>query len=58
MQRALVLLVAAAALLAACGPRAPSPASQAVVTPASVAVTQVSCDDGGDGGVVLHGVCL
>jgi hypothetical protein len=56
MHRALVLLLAAAALVAACGPRTPAPASQAVVTPASV--KQVSCDDGGDGGVMIHGVCL
>jgi len=58
MQSALVLLLAAAALLAACGPRTPASAPQAAVTPASVALTQVSCDDGGNGGVVIHGVCL
>jgi hypothetical protein len=58
MQRALVMLLTAAALVAACGPRAPAPAAQAVVTPASVAKTQISCDDGGNGGVMIHGVCL
>jgi hypothetical protein len=57
MQQALVMLMAMAALVAACGPRTPpAPATQAVVTPATV--RQVPCDDGGGGGVVIHGVCL
>jgi len=59
MHRALVTLLAAAALLAGCSSRAPAPAPQAVVTPASApAGPAVRCDDGGDGGVVINGVCL
>jgi hypothetical protein len=49
MARQLVIVVLAALLgAAACGP-APQTTSSANLR---------SCDDGGDGGVVLHGVCL
>jgi hypothetical protein len=44
----LVLLLLAGALLAACA--APAPVSRSE--------RPIACDDGGDGGVVIHGVCL
>lgn len=48
MARQLVIVVVAALLCVACAP-APQTTSSANLR---------SCDDGGDGGVVLHGVCL
>lgn len=48
MCRQLVLLMVAGALLVACAPRQPAPYGPAAR----------SCDDGGDGGVVIDGVCL
>lgn len=48
MRLMIVLLVVAAVGLAACGPR--------IATPDNV--RQRSCDDGGDGGVIIDGVCL
>ncbi len=59
MARQLVMLLVAGTLLAACSSRATAPVSQAAVAPASAsAQALVSCDDGGDGGVIIHGVCL
>lgn len=48
MRRMIVLLAVAVVTLAACGPQ--------IATPDNV--RQRSCDDGGDGGVIIDGVCL
>jgi hypothetical protein len=48
MRGPLAMLVFGLLTLAACAREAPPPA----------AVAARSCDDGGDGGVVIHGVCL
>lgn len=46
----LVLLLIAGAMLAACARPAPAPPERSVELR--------DCDDGGDGGVVIDGVCL
>ena len=48
MRAAFVLMLLAGGLLAACG--SPAPPSRGHELP--------GCDDGGDGGVVIRGVCL
>ena len=48
MRMPLVVLLFVGALLAAC--TAPAPVSRSE--------QPIVCDDGGDGGVVIHGVCL
>ncbi len=48
MRRQLALLLLASVLVAACAPRQPTPYGPAAR----------ACDDGGDGGVVIEGVCL
>ena len=55
----LAVLLIAASLAAACA-RQPAPASPSTLTPASAVLTEPlrPCDDGGDGGVLIHGVCL
>ena len=49
MRRQLVLLLAAGLLAAGCAARPPAPFAPAAAR---------ACDDGGDGGVVIDGVCL
>lgn len=55
----LAVLLIAASLAAACA-RQPAPATQVGMTPAAAVQTEPlrPCDDGGDGGVLIHGVCL
>jgi hypothetical protein len=48
MRRPIALLLLSAALIAACAARQPAPYGPAAR----------ACDDGGDGGVVIDGVCL
>jgi hypothetical protein len=50
MLRCFALFLFAAALLTGCAPSAP------VTTPSHVAA--IRCDDGGDGGVIINGVCF
>lgn len=56
--RAIAVLLAAGASLAACVAvvplRSPTTTTRTVATP----VSAVSCDDGGSGGVLIDGVCL
>ena len=59
MLRSLVMLVAAGALLAACASKAPAPAAQTATAPAALPAEKLQrCDDGGEGGVMIRGVCL
>ncbi|MFO1141045.1 MAG: hypothetical protein U1E59_01435 [Amaricoccus sp.] len=59
MLRSLVMMAAAGALLAACASTAPAPAAQTAVAPAAMPAEKLQrCDDGGEGGVVIGGVCL
>ena len=60
MPHRIALLLAASLLIACGGRRAPEPAYQPAATPAPVPVAEVlhPCDDGGDGGVLINGVCL
>ncbi|MFO1210793.1 MAG: hypothetical protein U1E40_16515 [Amaricoccus sp.] len=59
MLRSLVMLAAAGALLAACASTTAAPVVQTGAVPAALPAEKLqSCDDGGEGGVVIHGVCL
>ena len=57
MRIGLALLLASAVLLPACG--GPQPARDAPPqSPQAAPVVLTPCDDGGDGGVMIRGVCL
>jgi hypothetical protein len=55
MLRPLVMLFVAGMLAAGCSPQRTAPAPQAAL---ATVQQPIPCDDGGDGGVMLHGVCL
>jgi hypothetical protein len=57
MRIRLALLLASTGILIGCGgPQAPRTATEA--SPQARPVVLKSCDDGGDGGVMIEGVCL
>jgi hypothetical protein len=57
MRIRLALLLASTGFLIGCGgPQAPRTVTEA--TPQARPMVLKSCDDGGDGGVVIEGVCL
>ena len=62
MFRAVLPLVPLALILPACAPASP-PAAAPLAAPTPVAVVPQPivlrrCDDGGDGGVLIDGICL
>lgn len=63
MPHRIALILATGLLLACAGPHEPEPAYQPASGPAAPATQPVAqvlhpCDDGGDGGVLINGVCL
>jgi len=56
MPRRLALAFALGALVCACG--SGSPGGGLATSAAAPVARPVACDDGGSGGVMVHGVCL